>query len=362
MKKNGRTVHASVATSLIRDKKNNPLHFITQIQDITKRKQAEKLNKTLAHILDVAPNSITIHNTQGNFLYANDETFKVHGYTEPEFMSMNLHELDVPESEELIITRVEKIKSQGSVIFEAAHYRKDGSIVPLEVLAKTVDWYGTQCVLSIATDITERKKVEQKLRESNDRYKASEERFRGFYDYSAVGIAQVSKKGKFLRVNKKFCDIVGYSGKELKALSFKDITLPEDISLDMEHVSQVLAGEKDNFELDKRYVRKDGSVIWVRLYSSVVRNQDGEIQYAIGSIINIDAVKRFGIDFKPVREMGIIDENYIAFSAFDGPVCIASVCVYLERILINQSFTSLCVLFFFRSTCIYSKTLTVLLL
>jgi PAS domain S-box-containing protein len=157
--KDKRIIHASVATSLIKDANEVPLYFITQIHDISKDKEIESLNRTMAHMLDVAPNSITIHDTEGNFLYANDATFKIHGYTKSEFMSINLHDLDLPESAALLEERFRRIFEVDGATFEVRHYRKDGSSLPLEVMAKTVNWFGKTCVLNIATDITDRKQL-----------------------------------------------------------------------------------------------------------------------------------------------------------------------------------------------------------
>lgn len=134
--------------------------------------EEKKAGATMAHMLDVAPNSITVHDMDGNFLYANAKTFELHGYTEEEFLKINLHELDVPESEALIEERIQKIFTDGQATFETAHYRKDGSILPMEVSIKVVEWQGRQAVLSIATDITERKKSEWSLRESEERVQA----------------------------------------------------------------------------------------------------------------------------------------------------------------------------------------------
>lgn len=122
-------------------------------------------------MLDTAPGSITVHEHTGKFLYANRKTFQMHGYEEDEFMALNLHQLDVPESEALIAERVRLIQETGEATFEVAHYRKDGTTFPLEVYAKKVMWDGSEAILSIATDITERKQSEQVLRESEERYR-----------------------------------------------------------------------------------------------------------------------------------------------------------------------------------------------
>lgn len=115
----------------------------------------------LAEMLDVAPNSITVHDFSGRFLYANQKTFEIHGYSRKEFLDLNLQSLDVPESSGLIQERIKAIQKNGHAKFEVEHYRKDGTKIPLEVYVKLVDWKGTQAMLSIATDISERRIIEQ---------------------------------------------------------------------------------------------------------------------------------------------------------------------------------------------------------
>lgn len=82
------------------------------------------------------------------------------------------------------------------------------------------------------------------------------------------------------RVNNQFCSIVGYTRGELQSLSFADITHPDDLRLDEEQIGRVIADEIDAFELEKRYLHKQGNVVWVRLYSNVAREPSGAIKYA----------------------------------------------------------------------------------
>jgi PAS domain S-box-containing protein len=146
--------------------------FICFGRDLTERRQREERIALLGQMLDEAPAAITIHNADGRFLYANAQTVSLHGYTdEKEFLNVNLHELDVPESEAMLAERFQSIADTGEARFEVAHYRKDGSTFPLEVLAKALEWQGQYAILSIAADITERKLAQEAL-------EASEERFR----------------------------------------------------------------------------------------------------------------------------------------------------------------------------------------
>ncbi|HOX13227.1 MAG TPA: GAF domain-containing protein [Spirochaetia bacterium] len=123
----------------------------------------------LGRLLDAAPDSITIHDESGAFLYANRRTFALHGYSEDEFMALNLHDLDVPESEVLIEERIRKIRDAGEATFEVTHRRKDGTLLPLEVTVQTADWGGRFAMLSIARDRTERVRADREIRRSEAR-------------------------------------------------------------------------------------------------------------------------------------------------------------------------------------------------
>src|SRR5207302_4045550 len=111
----------------------------------------------------------------------------------------------------------------------------------------------------------EQRNAEQALRES-------EERFRGTFENAAVGIAHGDVTGRFLRVNEKLCDIVGYAREELLAKTFQDITYADDLEADLEQFTRLVRGDVPSLSRDKRYVRKDGSPIWVAVSVSLQRD------------------------------------------------------------------------------------------
>ncbi len=119
-----------------------------------------------------------------------------------------------------------------------------------------------------------------------------EERFGATFEQAAVGVAHVSPDGKFLRLNQKFCDIVGYSQEEMLALTFQDITHSDDLDVDLEYVRQVLAREIENYSIDKRYLRKDGSIVWVSLTVSLVFDKEGNPKYFVSVIQDISERKK----------------------------------------------------------------------
>ena len=117
----------------------------------------------------------------------------------------------------------------------------------------------------------------------------SEEYFRSTFELAGVGIAQLSLDGKLSSVNQRICEITGYSAEEIKGLSFQEITYPEDLDTDREYARQLLVGEIDRYSMEKRYIRKDASVIWVNLTGSLVRDGDGNPQHFIAVVEDITA-------------------------------------------------------------------------
>jgi len=120
----------------------------------------------------------------------------------------------------------------------------------------------------------------------------SEELFRYTFDQAAVGIAHVATDGRFLRMNRSFCDIVGYSNQELLCLTFQDITHPDDLCSDLDYVNQMLKQEISNYTMEKRYIRKDGSIVWVHLSVALVLNSLGEPNYFISVVDDISRRKQ----------------------------------------------------------------------
>jgi PAS domain S-box-containing protein len=115
----------------------------------------------------------------------------------------------------------------------------------------------------------------------------SEERFRGIFEQAAVGIAQVGLDGRWLRFNSALCRIIGYPPEELAALRIHDVVHPDDLPADLAHVGRLLSGQADSYSMDKRYVRGDGSVSWVTVARSVVRDAAGTPLYFVSVIEDV---------------------------------------------------------------------------
>ncbi len=120
----------------------------------------------------------------------------------------------------------------------------------------------------------------------------SEKRFRATFEQAAMGIADVSPEGRFLRVNQRLCEIAGYSHADAGARPFQEITYPEDLAADLLGMKQLLSGERDAISLEKRYIRKDSELVWVHLTAALVRDEAGHPQWFIAAIEDIDSRKQ----------------------------------------------------------------------
>gem|GEM_PF-2068369 len=161
---------------------------------------------------------------------------------------------------------------------------KDGSWPWIEgVVHSLLDHAVVRGMLSVGRDITGRREaeaeirrlnetLEERVRERTSQLEESEEAFRVTFDQADAGMAHVRPDGRFLRVDSKFRDITGYSEEELLARTFQDITHSDDLRADLDHLQRLLSGEMDTYSVEKRYIRKDYSQVWINLTVSLARD------------------------------------------------------------------------------------------
>ncbi|MEG5015471.1 MULTISPECIES: PAS domain S-box protein [unclassified Microcoleus] len=203
--------------------------------------------------------------TNGRVTKANDALIAQYGGTREEFIGRTLYSLlshNLTGGREII----REFFDAGRIHIENENRTFDGVPVWIEgdyiciydSHGRIVGYFGVQ------RDISDRKKAEATLRDS-------EERFRATVEQAAVGITHPDATGRYLRVNQKFCEIVGYSASELLSRTWMDVTYPEDIDADLEQNKKLFAGKIDSFKMEKRLLHKDGTVVWVNITVSLIK-------------------------------------------------------------------------------------------
>ncbi len=196
-----------------------------------------------------------------------------------------IHPEDLPRVLESLSIHLKSQQMRYDVEYRAQ--KKDGTWIWLITRGRVIqrDREGKPLrMIGTVHDITERK-------ESVDALRLQEERFRKAFDFAPIGLALVSPEGRWLRVNQRICEIVGYAEEELFKIDFQTITHPEDLSADLEFVQQLLKGEVQTYQMEKRYFHKEGQTVHVLLSVSLVRDNANKPLYFISQIKDITASK-----------------------------------------------------------------------
>ncbi|MDO9011432.1 MAG: PAS domain S-box protein [Gallionella sp.] len=252
---------------------------------------------------------IHIMDTQGNIIMANDAFCRMLGYTQEEVATLNITDWDTQFSMNELRLILNDFSGKG-VLIETQYRCKNGETRNVEVNITGVLMGEQTVIYASSRDITDRKKIEQ------HRLRESDLRFRGTLEQAAVGIAHATLEGYFAQINQKFCTIVGYSREELLEMSCQEITFPADLGESTHYVQQLLAGAMATFSVEKRYVCKDDSLVWVNLTTSLLRQADGTPAYFI--VVAEDITERKQREFL-VRQFGsLLKSSFNEIYIFDA--------------------------------------------
>ncbi len=295
LRPDGSVVWVRNAVSPIRDGSGKPDSILAVSIDITGYKNAqEELRESEAlkgSILDAALDCIVSTDRESRIIEWNSAAERTFGFTREAALGQDLADLIIPpeyrERHRRGMARY-LATGEGPVLnrrIELEALRADGSRFPVELAISPISSGERPRFTAYLRDITLNKQVAAAQRES-------EQRLRLTYEHAFTSIAEVDSSGRFLRVNEQLSIITGYSRDELLLRTFLDITHPEDREPDLDQFRRQMAGELDAYRMEKRYVRKDGQIVWIELAASRVDDAEGRPLYGVRVARDITERKR----------------------------------------------------------------------
>ena len=171
-----------------------------------------------------------------------------------------------------------------------------GWVVFMDVFLGSACWWGERDLVRTAEREAELEAahatVEERIRERTAELWQTEEQFRSAFDSAAIGMAMFTTDGRFTRVNRVLCEMVGYTEAELLATGFDRLTHPDDRAADAEYVARMNSGESPTYQREKRYLHEGGQVVWVQVNVSLVHDADGRPHHVVSQILDVSARKR----------------------------------------------------------------------
>jgi two-component system, sensor histidine kinase and response regulator len=271
--------------------------------DVTHKQAQDALASSEARmhaILEAAVDGIISIDERGAIRTINPAAERLFGHAQDEVVGQNVRILmPSPYREEhdgylsrFISTGERRIIGIGR---EVVGRRKDGTTFPMDLSVAAARVGNERIFVGMIRDITERKRAEQALRES-------EERFRGTFENVAVGIAHEDLDGRFLRVNKTFCETLGYPPDELLGKTMREVTHPDDLVADLAKFATLARGESTSYNMEKRFLRKDGTSVWVHMTVSLQFDTARKPTYCIKIIQDISERKRLEAELRQAKE------------------------------------------------------------
>jgi PAS domain S-box-containing protein len=208
---------------------------------------------------------------------ANPAASQFYGYSLEQLQQMNLAQINTLPPEKIAEYMRRSITGERQY-FNVQHRLASGEIRDVEVHSGSVDVGDRKLLHGIIHDVTERRQTS--------------ERFRRFFDLPLVGMAITSSDRRFLFVNQKLCDLLGYQADQLTGMSWVDVSHPDDVDKNVRVLQQTLSGETDGYTIDKRFIHRDGSIVYASISARAIRMQDGTVDHLVLTVQDITERKR----------------------------------------------------------------------
>jgi formate hydrogenlyase transcriptional activator len=269
-----------------------PLFFLAAL--VEERRSIEQTRAQAAAIVASSNAAIIGCTLDGIITTWNRGAEKLYGYPAEEALGRSVTMLIPSHRSDVVTDVVDRIRrGEGAQSFEAIRITKDGRSIDVSITVSPVtDTSGKMVGLSsIARDITERKRAEEALRETEDRLARTEE-------FSLVMVTHTDLEGRWLKVPPTLCKLLGYTERELLGRRFHELTHPDDVEANVHERLRLLRGEIKSFDIEKRYIRKDGGIVWVYVNVSVVTDAKNNPIHCLSYIRDITDRKRAEQDLK----------------------------------------------------------------
>ncbi len=293
LKKDGSVfpVEVSARAIAIDDKK----YFQSIIRDISERKRAEAAlhdsEQKYRYMFANNPQHMWIYDLETlTFLEVNKAAIQHYGYTREEFLSMTLKDIRPQEDIPALLKDVELTRKTLNPAGEWRHLKKNGEIINIEITSHSITFNGRPARHVLVKDITERKRTEEALR-------VSEDKFRYLFDNSVLGKSITLPNGE-INVNKAFCTLLGYSPAEMKSRKWQELTPADDVEITQKALDAILSGDKDSARFEKRYIHKNGSIIWVDISTALRRDTEAKPLYFMTTVMDITERKRTELELR----------------------------------------------------------------
>lgn len=247
--------------------------------------ELQQRDEKFQQLIATAADALILVNTEGRIVLANQQAATLLGYEQDELLRINV--------EELIPFRFREIHGRQRVSYTANPHTRSSDIV-MDIMARhktgreiPVDiglgYLNTSEGLLISADIrdiTRRKQMEEALR-------VSQENFMSYFNMGAVGMCVTTPNQNWVEVNDQLCQMLGYSKEELKNFTWSQLTYPDDLHADLELFNQTLRGERDTYQMDKRFIRRDGGILHTSMFVTCQRFPNGSPRYFLASLVDI---------------------------------------------------------------------------
>jgi PAS domain S-box-containing protein len=304
LRSDGNEIWVRLKICLLHDGQGAPAEMVIHVEDVTSRREGEEQLRNVTERLSLATRAggvgVWDYDVEHSRVEWDDQMLRLYGMRREDFTGSfsdwkdELHPEDRESTEQAFAAAI-----RGEKDFDA-EFRvvwPDESIHTIRALGKIKRLATGHAMHVIGTnwDITEQKRVEKELRESEERYHAT-------FDQAGVGIIHTGLDGRILLCNRRFAEIVGYTPEEVLQATFQQITLPDDLESSLKTLGQLIDGSARVPSWEKRYVCKDGSIAWVRLTSSVLRDSQGKPLHFISIVEDIHEQKKAEASLREARE------------------------------------------------------------